>query len=158
MTLTRVVTDDVEVIKEQMHLLIVNSVQNETFRQFAIQISVGRQDKVVAVYNWVKTNVHYIPDPENVEWFTSPAKMVEKYRQGYILAGDCDDHALLNAALLKVLGYQARVALVAFEGNDITHAYAEVYSPTLQRWIAVDTTSVFPLGWIFPITEKQIVE
>jgi transglutaminase-like putative cysteine protease len=54
--------------------------------------------------------------------------------------GDCNEHAVLAAALLRAAGVPARLAVgvVYFEGRFYYHAWLEVY---YGRWMAVDPLS-----------------
>ena len=60
-----------------------------------------------------------------------------------LCAGDCDDHSMLIASLLKTLGYTTRfntVAADAEDPNQFTHVFCEVLDPTTQQWTALDST------------------
>ncbi|MDD4957579.1 MAG: transglutaminase-like domain-containing protein [Candidatus Omnitrophica bacterium] len=54
---------------------------------------------------WLKNNTLYIKD-SGLDQLTPPAEMLKLKR------GDCEDYAFLNAAVLKVLGYEPRTLSV----------------------------------------------
>jgi len=144
-----------------MHYLLDNASKSFEVRQHAIEITSEFQDKISAVYDWVKGNISYIPDPvgdhgDEIELFISPVKMVEIFSKGLRPAGDCDDHALLNTALYRALGMQSNIILLD-SGNGIDHAYCKVKSIVLNRWVAVDTTADVPLGWTYKFRKEIVI-
>ncbi len=58
-------------------------------------------------------------------------------------AGDCDDHSVLIAALLKSIGYQVQFKTVATErGNpqQFSHVYVIVRDKRTGQWVPLDST------------------
>ena len=144
-------------IKKYMNYLLDKSANDESVRAFAMNITYGKTDDVSAVYDWVKTNVKYVPDAKiagslgygnagEAELFISPIRMTRDYNEGKSLFGDCDDQALICVALYRALGMQSNVVLLDRKGNGFDHAVCEVESPTLVM-ITVDTTGNTPIGW-----------
>lgn len=149
-------------IKESIIFLLDRAAKDAGVRQHAIQITVDSQDKIAAIYDWVKTNFSYIPDPigasgNEIELFISPVRVVQDYNAGLRPAGDCDDHALLNTALFRALGMSSNVVLVDSGNGSIDHAYCRVRSDKLQRWLVCDTTVNTPLGWYYPARQEIVV-
>lgn len=136
-------TDVVSSIKN----LLFKSSFDEDIRQLAIEITSRSEDPISGIYDWVKKNVAYIPDPDNRELFISPIRMIKDFNEGKQIGGDCDDHALLNVALLKSIGINTYVSILDVHGVDWDHAIAVAYSEKLHKEIFVDTTSQYPLGW-----------
>jgi len=132
--------------------MLAKSSESELVRQLAVEItSVG--DPIVSIYNWTKSNVTYVSDPvidnEDAELFISPVRMAKDYYSNRPLAGDCDDHALLNTALFRSIGLQSNVVILDQLGNGWNHAISQVFSTVANRYIFVDTTNLTkPLGWI----------
>jgi len=148
-------------IKSSIIYLLDLSAKSPEVRQHAIEITSDSQDKISAVYDWVKEHISYIPDPigatgSEIELFISPVRMVEDFKLGLKPAGDCDDHALLVTALYRSLSMPSNVVLVDF-GGGLEHAYTRVKSEKLGEWVVVDTTSSTPLGWIYKEKVGEIV-
>lgn len=63
------------------------------------------------VLQWVKDNVQYMPDPEGTEYVINPLVLLERivHFTGRPPLGDCDDHALLLASVLRTFGIDARI-------------------------------------------------
>ncbi len=68
----------------------------------------------LSVFKEINSRWRYVSDVKGGEYFASPAESVE------LMAGDCDDHALLMAACIKAIGGEVR--LVRTEG----HVYPEL--------------------------------
>ncbi len=68
----------------------------------------------LSIFKEINTKWHYVSDVKGGEYFASPAESLE------LMAGDCDDHALVMAACIRAIGGQVR--LVRTEG----HVYPEL--------------------------------
>ncbi len=143
--------------------LLDRAAHSPEVRQFAIQITYDKQDKISAVYDFVKTHVSYVPDPilsggDEIELFTSPVKMVRDYSQGMILAEDCDGIAIFITSLYQAIGIRANVVIIDSIGNGLDHAYCQVWSDRLNQFVNCDPSSSYPLGWEISYKEKIIVD
>ena len=94
-----------------------------------------------ALYKWMVRNINYVRDPWNIERIQSPDVTLRQK------AGDCDDHAILGAALLQSLGIQTGFRIVSRTGNNFDHIYAVYRSP--QGWKSFDTTVLKYPGYRF---------
>ena len=89
--------------------------------------------EINAVYDWVKKNISF--RNEDGERLQSPLVTTQ------LGAGDCDDHAMLLAALLRSLGHTVAFRTVAVGANpDYSHVYAVVQDKRTKQWIPLDTT------------------
>ncbi len=130
-------------------------------RDLAISITYDKQDKIFAIYHWVKQNVQYVSDPirpdGHIELFISPVRLVKDHKLGKIVGEDCDGHAILITSLYRSIGINSRVVLIDSRGDGLDHAYSEVWSDKLGEWLSADTTAEYPLGWIVQGHGKVIV-
>jgi hypothetical protein len=111
------------------------------------------EDRVVsAIFWWVKNNVEYRQDPADYDMYMTAGRT--------IAAGgsDCDDHTILNAALLNSLGFRTGAKIVSPDDQN-WHIYTVVgvypfYKPTCI--IPLDTTQPesFP-GWEPPPVQRR---
>lgn len=85
-----------------------------------------------AIYKWITGNINYVRDPWDIERIQSPDVTIRQK------AGDCDDHAILSAALLQSLGIQTGFRIVSRTGRTYDHIYTVFRS--LQGWKSFDTT------------------
>lgn len=67
-----------------------------------------------SIFKEINSNWRYVSDPKGREYFASPLESIG------LMAGDCDDHAVLMAACIKAIGGQVR--LIRTEG----HVYPEL--------------------------------
>lgn len=88
-----------------------------------------------AIYDWMKTHVGYVRDPDGIEWLQSPPRTLQN---GY---GDCDDQAVLAGALLSSIGVPTRFKVVKADPADrgrYSHVYLEYQAG--GRWRPFDPT------------------
>lgn len=113
---------------------------NPTVRLTAIDCVRGldsrdKPGQIAAVLDWVKQNVDF--RGEYKELLQTPLVTLQ------LKAGDCDDHSMLIAAMLKSLGFNTRFTTVAADEDDpnqFTHVYCEAFDPSTQDWMALDST------------------
>jgi transglutaminase-like putative cysteine protease len=80
--------------------------------------------EVLACYYWVCQHIRYLRDPYGLEFVKEPARTLESR------AGDCDDIAVLLAAMAMTCGNRCRFVLVGFKsGGQPSHVYLEVLTP-----------------------------
>lgn len=148
-------------IISSMQYLLANASHSAELRSLAIQITDDKQDKIVAIYNFMKTEATYLPDPlgnnGQIELFISPVKLVEDYTKGIRPSGDCDDMALLTTAFYRSLSIPSHIVLVDCIGQGLDHAFCTVWSERLQQWIDIDPTTDYPLGWIHSHSKRILV-
>jgi hypothetical protein len=94
-----------------------------------------------ALYRWMTRNINYVRDPWNIERIQSPDVTLRQK------AGDCDDHAILSAALLQSLGIQTGFRIVSRTGRNYDHIYTVFRSP--DGWKSFDTTVAKYPGFAF---------
>jgi len=95
--------------------------------------SMNYKDECIAIGDWVKKNVRYVRDPEDIELLTDPVTMIDKISRG-IARGDCDDMALLIATLLLSIGHQPFFRCVRYRSNtgNYNHIYVVCYEKNRQ--------------------------
>jgi len=78
-------------------------------------------------------------DPLGVELIRTPSYMLDAMHQEGIARGDCDDVAVLGAALGMAAGLEARYVLVGLTPTEpFEHVYAELVTP--DGPVELDTT------------------
>jgi len=129
--------------------VLARSIIHPSVQQLAAEIIADSSEPVIAVYDWMKQNVAYVNDPVDAESIIAPWVMVEMYRNGEKLGGDCDDQATWVAALLGAAGYDTKIVLLGQLSAEFDHAIASVMVPGIYRdtWVDVDTTSGMQPTW-----------
>ena len=78
----------------------------------------------------LKHGLKYMSDPRSRDYYVSPARLLQLGADGQTIAGDCDDHAMLCAALAASLGFRAGVRAWRQPGaKDFSHVYAVAILP-----------------------------
>ena len=138
----------IQLIKSSKHELLV--------RQKTEQILSGIPERnwkaeINQIYGYVKTNIRYMQDIDNVETVKTPRKMIEEIINRGQSFGDCDDHTLLLGALLVNAGYQIQISIIVSTWNttnDYNHIYLLVNIPMTSQWLALDATAKSePIGF-----------
>lgn len=121
----------------------------EIFRAYRVPAK-DRWGEVAALFDWVRRNVRYTRDIFRVELLHTPRRMLE------LRAGDCDDMTILLGAMLVATGHPVRLALAGFR-RARPHSYSHIYPEVLVhgRWIPLDATVDFPMGWAPPALWKR---
>lgn len=91
-----------------------------------------------ALFRWIRNNIKFVLDPAEVETIQDPLVTLN------LLAGDCDDHSILMAALAESVGIPARFHVVGPGRQEFQHVYAELL--VNGRWLPADTAESKQLG------------
>ena len=86
--------------------------------------------------SWLNSHFIFTPDPHGVETLRTPDYMLSAIeRQGWV-AGDCDDAAILSAALGKAAGFPATFVALAFDptGKRFRHVYTVLHGPAGEEY------------------------
>jgi transglutaminase-like putative cysteine protease len=122
---------------------LVDPVVIETARRIVEDAGVlGRNEggKFNAIREWLLAHVQFLPDPVGVELLATPRYMLDTIRRAQFVSGDCDDAAILGAALGKAVGLRAKYRALAFGAR--SRPFSHVYTLLLVRgqWANLDTT------------------
>jgi hypothetical protein len=96
-----------------------------------------------------------LSDPSGVELLHDPVLLLEDIRERGQARGDCDDVAVLGAALGGAMGLSARFVVVGFRGPNepFEHVWTELYDGT--TWRELDVTR--PRNAEAPATTREYV-
>lgn len=127
-----------------MRRLVEESVRDPAFRSAALRIvrdaRVPERDadgEIRAISRFVRS-MRYQRDPALAELFVEPRTLARLVAAGSPdAAGDCDDSAMLGAALHEALGRRTRFAVGGDEPGRWRHVWIEVEHPR-RGWIAID--------------------
>jgi len=94
------------------------------------------------IREYVATHTEFLRDPDMVEMLHGPVWQLQQIQKRGIVQVDCDDVAMLAAALGKSIGLRARFVAVAFGGKNapFRHVWAELAPRMVNAWVDVDTT------------------
>ncbi len=108
--------------------------------------------EVEAIHRFVMLHLRYVRDPLWYEAVTMPETLAFERQQG-----DCDDHAVLEAALLGSIGIQTRFVTYAFKGSPIM-SHVALQARVGNKWIPLDPiVKNKPVGWEVPDATTRVV-
>lgn len=123
-------------------------------------LGTGRDSRFHArlIRDWVDGHTEFLADPTHAEGLTPPEKLVTVIASRGIAQCDCDDVAMLSAALGMSIGLRARFVVVAFgsESSPFAHVWCDLAGPDGAQWLPVDPTR--PVLGLPPISRMQIME
>lgn len=98
--------------------------------------------QAVAIRAWLEDHVAFLRDPDGVEMLHGPAWQVRRALTQGVVYVDCDDVAVLAAALGKAAGLKARFVVVGFGSPKapFRHVWTELAAPGSRHWIECDIT------------------
>lgn len=96
------------------------------------------------LHAFVRDQVRYVKDTNGVELLHDPVTLLQ------IGAGDCDDKAILLAALLESIGHTARFRAVAFEPEAWAHVWVQDWLG--GRWLDLEPTEPIAFGRSVPLS------
>jgi hypothetical protein len=159
--------DRLDLIAERINLSVVNPQVRQDgsqylLRDLALEIVRGTpqhgqssEDAVIGnIFWWVKSNIEYRQDPRDFDQYQGAGRTI-------ISGGsDCDDHTILNAALLNSLGFLTGCFCTSPD-NQNWHILATVGAHPFnapQEVIPLDTTQPesFP-GWLPPAHMRKFL-
>jgi transglutaminase-like putative cysteine protease len=128
----------------EMRKFVRDYKKSDQVRSTAAEIVSPLQQKnfmgeIKRLHAYVRDAIRYLRDIHGVEVVQSPP---ETLRRGY---GDCDDKAVLLAALLESIGHPTRFVAVGKAPGKFTHVYVETRRG--PNWIALETTEPVDVGW-----------
>lgn len=134
---------------DEMRALLRENLKDKRVRYVAEQVvrrapGGNRVAEAREIFNFVLKRVRYTRDPSSVELLQDPRILLERIeRQGWA-AGDCDDHALMIAALGHQLSLPIVWVLLGPEKNVYEHIYAAMEQPNGEL-LALDTAVPDPV-------------
>lgn len=91
------------------------------------------------IREWLEDHVAFRPDPPDRELVKSPELLLDEVRRAGQAVGDCDDLAVLGAALGLRAGLQARFRVVGFHaGGPYGHVWTELVDPVTGHVVDLD--------------------
>lgn len=100
-----------------------------------------RLAEIRTLFDFVQNHIRYVRDITNVETLHYPEQIIA---QQY---GDCDDKAILLAALLEAIGHPTRFVAVGFRPNHYSHVFTDTRIGSGNKWLSLDPTEMHPMGW-----------
>lgn len=119
------ITSNTEICDKNLNELIkAVDVSNEVTNDYAVRLASQFPDEynvaqVCQIYDYIVSNWKYVNDSDKMENLRSASRTINNG-----LAGDCDDFAILLAALIESIGGDARISFAY--NNEGGHAFTEI--------------------------------
>lgn len=102
--------------------------------------------EALAIHEFVRDRVRFVPDPTDKEVIATPALMLENIRSQGRTSGDCDEISTLEASLLSAVGIPARFRFGG-EGLELTHVW--VQAEVEGTWFDLESTGYLEAGYYY---------
>lgn len=125
-----------------MRELVVAAAVDPRVRAAAAEAIAGNGCRACGIRRWLGNRFRFLRDPEGVELLRTPDALLDDIARGGYTSGDCDDAAVLGAALGRAAGLPARFVVFGWAGSEgpFTHVFAELGAGPGSRWIDLDVT------------------
>jgi hypothetical protein len=129
----------------QMRGMVIREFLNPIVRLTAAQIvtGTGGQDALEQAYlirEFLSAHTEFLRDPDGVEMLHGPVWQLQQIQNTGIVSVDCDDVAMLAAALGKSIGLRARFVVVAFGSAHAPYQHVWAELGRGNRWVDMDVT------------------
>jgi transglutaminase-like putative cysteine protease len=94
------------------------------------------------IRRWIEPRVYFLADPLYAEALHAPAWQIRQILTRGVIGVDCDDVAMLAAAMGLSIGLKARYVLAGFGSPQapFRHVWTELSAVQRPQWIAIDPT------------------
>lgn len=116
--------------------------------------------QAIAIRNWLEDRTVFIRDPRGAELLHDPVLTIRAILTNGVVHVDCDDVAMMGAALGQAIGLRARYVVVGFNSPNapFRHVFAELSDPRQERWVDMDVTRPSQGLEGLPISRAQMRE
>lgn len=116
--------------------IVHQSLDMPLVKEFAEQLTVNMAPRdyeraALMIQAWLATYFRFVPDALGHEQLKTPEYQLRYYRQYGQAVGDCDDAAILGAALGMAVGIPATFVVLGFDTPDSRGRMAHVYTVLL---------------------------
>lgn len=117
-----------------MVAIVNGAVSDPAFVRFARQLAVhggvrNTMAQAFAIRGWLSRVWRFVDDPTDTELLRGPDDMLRDYAQHSVIMGDCDEAAIMGAALGTAVGIPSRLVALAFtQANGKSGPFEHVYA------------------------------
>jgi transglutaminase-like putative cysteine protease len=106
-----------------------------------------------SIREWLSDHFQFENDPRGVELITTPRYLLDRIAARYYAQGDCDDAAILGAALGKAVGLRARFVILGFHRPAAPYSHVFTILRGAGVWHSLDVTK--PARGPFPPVSRS---
>lgn len=99
-----------------------------------------KRSQAQLIRSWMAAHTRYLNDPPGLELLRTPDYQLDRIGRDGVVQGDCDDMAMLAAALGKAAGMRAQFVALGFQGpkGPLSHVFTELLAD--DGWVEMDVT------------------
>lgn len=97
----------------------------------------GPEQHAVGIFSWLRRKIRFLRDPHELEALHAPPLVLATIAERGSALVDCDDVAMLGAALGMAIGFPARFVAIG-KGGEFEHVFAELMAPGGAGWFDLD--------------------
>jgi transglutaminase-like putative cysteine protease len=138
--------DDLSVMVGLVNQSLVNPLVVSTARTLAVNSAPARDQyrQAIGIRSWLARYFRFVDDPAGLELLRDPENLLREYFATGRMIGDCDEAAVLGAALGKAIGIPAYFTVLAFAESDggsgmFSHVFASLLTDD-GRSVSLDVT------------------
>jgi hypothetical protein len=129
----------------QMRAMVIREFLQPIVRLTAAQIVTGTGGQDAAeqshlIREFLVGHTEFLRDPDGVEMLHGPSWQLQQIHNTGIVSVDCDDVAMLAAALGKSIGLRARFVVVAFGSTRAPYQHVWTELGRGNQWLDMDVT------------------
>jgi transglutaminase-like putative cysteine protease len=120
----------------QMAELVNDGLNDPELMTFArvMAVKAGIRNSLAQAYAiraWLDRVWRFVDDPNDREYLVDPVSLLDDYYDLGFIPGDCDEAAVLGAALGKAVGFSATFTVLGFQTPEGDDRYAHVFATLL---------------------------
>jgi len=135
----------------EMKRLVVESMKDPVVLEEAKRVirSAGGKNRFSQAHTiaaHMQSVMHFVRDPYQIETLHTPRYMIDRYIPHGIFEADCDDYAILSAALAKAVGLKTVFVIMGFLDSRAPWAHVFTMAETERGWVPFDVSFGIPPG------------
>ena len=112
------------------------------------------------IRQWIEARTYFLADPTYAEALHAPEWQIRQILTRGVIGVDCDDIAMLAAAMGLAIGLQARFVIVGFTSPKapFRHIWTELAAVRSPRWVVIDPTRPMQGLESLSVSRRLVVE
>lgn len=108
----------------------------------------NREEQARHIAGWVAQSIRFVRDPYGIETIHTPRYMLDRIKTQGMFEADCDDYAVLSAALAKAVGLRTKFVIMGFLSKRAPWSHVYTMAQTPGGWYPFDVSFGLPPGAI----------
>lgn len=141
-----------ETLNQMGHLVREGIEREPRLHALAQRLAAGGRstaERLTAVYDWLAASYRFKDDTRGYEHIRGVSDQLDQLQRDGVIAADCDDLAIMGAAILRAMGLASGFGVIA---ASVTGPYKHVFPCAFidGKAIPMDAQERIPLGQLAP--------